>query len=82
MRRCTKTLIGLGLIGIGLSTGCATMGRVFYPHRNLETLAMSPDEHRSQVDSIIRADRRGLANDLDLLFMTDRPTRLSRWHDR
>lgn len=48
----------------------------------METLAESPDEHFHRADMILDRDRRALAEDLDLLFMTDRPTRLSKWHGR
>jgi hypothetical protein len=32
--------------------------------------------------TVAEHDARALIEDLDLLFMTDRPSRLSRWHDR
>lgn len=53
-----------------------------YPHSGTETLGQTSDEHRHQVAGVLEQDRRGLKEDLDLLFMTDRPTRLTRWHGR
>jgi len=48
----------------------------------METLGETGDEHRERVSTIADQDARALVEDLDLLFMTDRPTRLTRWHGR
>ena len=48
----------------------------------METLSESSDEHYHRVGMILDRDRRALAEDLDLLFLTERPTRLSRWHGK
>lgn len=61
-------------------TGCWTASS--RPHTCMETLAEEPDEHYHRSSMILERDRRALAEDLDLLFMTDRPTRLSKWHSR
>ncbi len=53
-----------------------------YPHRCMETLAETHDEHEHRVEQVLEQDRRALAEDLDILFQTDRPTRLTRWHSR
>ena len=55
---------------------------VLYPHRFTETTARARQEHHQTVKEVIRRDQEGFMDDLDLLFMTDRPTRLSKWHDR
>lgn len=53
-----------------------------YPHAIMQTAGEAPDDHHYRVSRILSLDTRLLADDLDLLFMTDRSTRLSRWHDR
>jgi hypothetical protein len=53
-----------------------------YPHAKTETLTMTSEEHYQMVSEVARRDKRGLRDDLDMLFMTDRPTRLTRWHDQ
>ncbi len=73
-------LAGLGLLTL---TGCmGARSSWMYPHGGTEGLAQTPDEHRNQVARVLEQDRRAIAEDLDLLFMTDRPTRLSKWHSR
>jgi hypothetical protein len=65
------------------AAGCiGERGSWMYPHRNMETLAETRDEHRDRVHGVLEQDRRALAEDLDLLFQTDRPTRLTRWHSK
>jgi hypothetical protein len=50
-------------------------------HADWETLTDTSDEHRRRLAAIREHDRKALVGDLDLLFMADRPTRLTRWHD-
>ena len=52
------------------------------PHARKATLTLSAEEHFQRVSEIARRDKTALMDDLDMLFMTDRPTRLTRWHDR
>jgi len=73
------------LTGLTLSVLIGCMGPKsmwMYPYAESETLVQTPDEHRQQVLTSVEQDRRALNEDLDLLFMTDRPTRLTRWHGR
>ena len=69
-------------------TGCATnsphdlSSTWLYPHAAMQTAGVAPDDHRYRVAHILSVDKRLLADDLDLLFMTDRSTRLSRWKSR
>ena len=64
--------------------GCQARATVpmFYPHATKGTLAQSPHEHYQFVSNIAAQDERALIDDLDLLFQTDRPTRLTRWLSR
>ena len=72
--------IGAGLLAAGISTGCYSAGS--RPHTCMETLSESGDEHYHRTDMILDRERRAMAEDLDLLFLTERPTRLSHWHGR
>ncbi len=84
--------IGFALLLLGAAiilTGCASSDKDTqkknllwrYPHSRMETFAQSPDDHQETVWRTWDHDRRGLAEDLDLLFMTDRNNRLTHWHD-
>ena len=53
-----------------------------YPHAYAETLTQSPHEHYQRVSASAAMDVRALVEDIDLLFLTERPTRLTRWHDK
>ena len=67
-----------------MGSGCAPRSTVTldYPHATRATLTQSPHEHYQRVSDIAARDRRALIEDLDIVFLTDRPTRLTRWHDR
>jgi len=83
--------LGFVCLGVALFTvsGCAAWAssqrallRMNYPHAGNETLTQSPQEHYHSATRVSLIDTLGLVEDMDLLFMTDRPTRLSRWQDR
>ncbi len=59
----------------------ATLGWV-NPHADGETLTQSPHEHYHSVSTMSDLDSRAIVDDLDLLFLTERSTRLSRWRGR
>ncbi len=84
MTRITSFVIGGASVLIcACVSGCSTKTvTALHPHARAETLAQTPHEHYHTVSMSVEQDRRGLAEDLDLLFMTDRPTRLTRWHSR
>lgn len=74
------------LTGLALTVVSGCIGRsgawVNYPHAQGETLGETSAEHRERVSAVADQDARAIVEDLDLLFMTDRPTRLTRWHSR
>ena len=73
----------LTLVACAVSAGCIGKSSLWaYPHSRMETVAETPEEHVDRVSGVFDRDRRALADDLDLLFQTDRPTRLSKWHGR
>ena len=74
-------------VSVLAASGCATSAGAkghplvwTNPHAATETLAESPDDHYNRVSRSIEHDRLGLTEDLDLLFMTEKTSRLSRWH--
>jgi len=52
------------------------------PHATEATLTQSPHEHFQMAGKVAERDARALIEDLDILFLTDRPSRLNRWHNR
>ncbi len=66
------------------AAGCMGRSGVWIndPHAGFETLGETGAEHRERVSAVADQDARALVEDFDLLFMTDRPTRLTRWHGR
>ena len=83
MVRSSRIAFGvLALVGGFALTACnsPSMVGVNYPHARSATLAESGDEHYQRVSRGAERDRLLLQEDLDLLFQTERPTRLTRWH--
>ncbi|MEK6677498.1 MAG: hypothetical protein AABZ47_17830 [Planctomycetota bacterium] len=85
--RILGVFFGLALILV--VAGCAAYSRGaqatvphLYPHGQAETMAMTAQEHQHTLSDVVRRDATSLVDDLDMVFMTDRPTRLTRWHDR
>ncbi len=76
-------MVVTALTALGLA-GCAskTATVIAYPHSTLTNMTQSPHEHYQSIYDIAAQDRRALVDDLDMLFMTDRPTRLTRWVTR
>ena len=70
IRRAGLCVLG-GLILFAGLAGCAA-----------SNLGRSPHENVSQKNIQNNRLRRALNEDLDLLFQTERGTRLTRWHDR
>ena len=83
IRNAGWILVLTAVLTLGL-TGCAPRSTVMlnYPHARFGNLTESPHEHYQRVSNIAAMDGRALVDDLDLLFMTDRPTRLTRWTTR
>lgn len=78
-------VVSLSCAALGsLAAGCASNARMrlHNPHARYETVAETGEEHEHRVKSSWDHDRRALVDDLDLLFMTDRPSRLTKWHSR
>lgn len=85
----SRCLASLGVLSLLIASGCATsLGARNYPlvwgnpHAASETLSQTPEEHYQRIARIRAHDARALSEDLDILFMTDRTSRLTRWHDR
>ena len=78
----------VGLLVLVLATawtiGCTSRASQLWvhAHRHGETLTQTGEEHNRTVIEVVDHDRRALVDDLDLLYMTDRPSRLTRWQSR
>ena len=86
--RCIMSVVVLSALVL-IATGCATWARTQsamvgfnYPHADGETLGLTGSDHRQRIARSSAHDARALVEDLDLLFLTERPTRLSRWQSR
>lgn len=88
MSRLTRCVVVLGVLalvaGCASNTGAPPKALILmeYPHAAQPTLTDSPDDHMRIVGRVIDRDAKALIEDLDLLFLSDRPTRLSHWQDR
>ena len=78
----------VGLLALALATawtiGCTSRASQLWvhAHRHGETLTQTSEEHNRAVIESVDQDRRALMDDLDLMYMTDRTSRLTRWHSR
>jgi len=84
MQRIAKVgLLALLVVSTAV-VGCTSRASQLWvqAHRYGETLGQTSEEHNHAVIEVVDQDRRALVDDLDLLFMTDRTTRLTRWHSR
>ncbi|MCH7808393.1 MAG: hypothetical protein IIB60_04140 [Planctomycetes bacterium] len=87
MSHLTRCVVGVCLLLV--LSGCTAFTRAprstvvwNYPHATEQTLTQSSTEHYRAVSNVPARDARALIEDLDLLFLTERPSRLNRWHDR
>ena len=92
MKFVAKTIACCGIVCSLVLSGCnvgrtaayvGDAGKLVMMSQGLgPTLTQSTGDHMHTISTVIDFDRRALFNDLDLLYQTDRPSRLSRWHDR
>lgn len=89
MTRSLRCIVAGALLLMLAVPGCAVLTRspratvlLNYPHATEANLTQSPHEHFQHISNIAAQDGNALVEDLDLVFMTDRPTRLTRWHSR
>ncbi len=82
----------LAWIGLFSVSGCATGRNVGYvgyagkiimnAHDLGPTMTQRTGEHMHDISTVIDYDARAIFDDLDMLYQTDRPTRLTRWIER
>ena len=89
MVRFRRCLILAGALCAAAVSGCAVWSGVQrvtvslnYPHASGESLSQSGQDHYHAVSQVSAHDARALVDDFDLLFLSERPTRLTRWHVR
>ena len=76
-------LATVGLLGCATEPGTARPGTLLlYPTAKSPTLVRTSEEHWRQVAAIPERDNAAIIEDFDLLFLTDRPSRLNKWHSR
>jgi hypothetical protein len=82
-------VLGAGVVVIGAS-GCVQLAREqVVAQRTVEkglildrTVTQSSEEHMHSLAGVVEHDARALVEDLDVFWQRDRPTRLTRWHER
>ena len=85
MTRLIRLALGAcAALGVVMALGCESPSLVGmnYPHARTETLGETSEEHYQRVSRLSDQNRRLLNEDLDLLFLTERETRLTRWHTK
>ncbi len=92
MKRLFSGVMCVGLCGVFLmSMGCtgrsvaraAYVGKVVMMRHDLgPTVTQSTGDHLHTINATIDLDQRALFDDLDMLYQTNRPTRLTRWTER
>ena len=80
MRKSGCMLVVTVITALGMA-GCSTNTGILmtYPHATSANMSQTSLEHYQSVADVVARDRRALIDDLDMFFMTDRPTRLTRW---
>ena len=89
MKKLVCATLGLGIMAVAVS-GCATAGgevaywdRVFHKAAWQDTnSAQSPADRLHTQRQVVDQDARALIDDFDWMTMRERPSRLSRWHNR
>lgn len=90
MKKLTCAAMGLGFLLLTATTGCATSGAELAYWDNVFHKAMWQDTNSAQSAAdrmhtqrqVVNQDARALIDDFDWMTMRDRPSRLSRWHNR
>jgi len=92
MTWASKPLVGIVALALLAAGGCSvgrtahsfsSAGKVFLLVQDLgPTLVESSGDHMHSMTAVIDQDTRAFFHDLDIFYMTDRPTRLTPWHDR
>ena len=90
MRKTVCGLLAVSLLVVALGSGCAT-----YPsevamwsriHQKAVTQntdsTQTPGERLHTFRRVVDQDARAIIDDIDYYVMRDRPSRLSRWHNR
>jgi len=84
MRRNRIMTSVLSAGALALLAGCQTRQWTWLtsPNGATQTTTQDREDHKEYVNRVAEHNRRALGDDLDLVFQTDRPTRLTRWQVR
>lgn len=78
---CVCAIVGCNVGRTAAKVGSAT--KLFLFAQGLgPTPTQSVGEHMHDMSAVIDQDTRVFLYDFDMLYQTDRPTRLTRWHSR
>ncbi len=84
MQRIARVALLVLVLATAWTIGCTSRVSQLWvhAHRHGESLTQTGEEHNRAVIEAVDQDRRALMDDLDLLFLTERTSRLTRWHAR
>lgn len=89
-KRCFTVVMLTVAAVTALTTGCMQVTRSgFVVQRTIDrglvldrNMTQTPEEQMHSLAAVIDTDAKGLVADSDLFWQCDRPTRLTRWHER
>ncbi len=89
-KRCFTGVVLTVVALAALSTGCMQLTRSgFVVQRTIDkglvldrNMTQTPEEQMHSLAAVVDTDAKGLVEDSDLFWQCDRPTRLTRWHER
>lgn len=88
MKKLAIAMLGGALLWIGAGCGTIPANNAYWEYRLQKLSTQSsgtvetPGDRMHTLRQVANQDSRALVDDLDYFFMTDRPSRLSRWHNR
>ena len=90
MRRTIRAALGVALLILMANSGCGLLvaEQAYWKQRVYKTFSQDTNSSQSPADrmhtqrQVVNQDARALVDDIDFILMRERPSRLSRWHNR
>ena len=90
MRRTIRAALGVALLILMANSGCGLLvaEQAYWNQRAHKTFWQDTNSSQTPADrmhtqrQVVNQDARALVDDIDFILMRERPSRLSRWHNR
>jgi len=88
MKKLALGIAGVALLVAGGGCGLSESNKAYWDYRIQKLATQDTDSVQSAADrmhvhrQVADQDARALVDDWDMIWMMDRPSRLSRWHNR